>query len=99
MLAAISPRSSGGKPHESPLSGLDERPLEPGSREVDFGHGLAVDLDPSLGDQAPRLARGADAELLDEQGRQMNRIAIGQSSLGDLLWSLMLAHHAGEVLL
>ena len=40
MVASLSPPSSAGKPHESPLSGLHESPLQPGSRYVDLGRRL-----------------------------------------------------------
>src|SRR5207253_3787197 len=99
MIAAIRPRSSAGKPHESTLPGLDEGPLELGPRHVDLAEGLAVDLDPTLADQAPRLARRAQPEVLDEQGRQMDGIAFGQRRLGHLLRRLVFADDAGEVLL
>ena len=75
MIATRGPPSSGGKPHEPPLSGLDERPLQPGPRDVELGDRLAVDLDRALRDQTPRLARRADAEVLDQERRQMDRIA------------------------
>jgi hypothetical protein len=69
MVASLSPQSSAGKPHESPLSSLDEGPLEPAPRDIDLHRRLPVDLDPALGDQPPRLARRADAELFDQEGR------------------------------
>src|SRR2546421_4446061 len=98
MIAAIEPRSTGGKPHESALSGLAEGPLEPGPWEVDLVHRLAVHLDPALGDQAPRLACRPHAEVLDEKGRQVDGIPVRKRRLGHLLGRLVLAHHMGEML-
>src|ERR1700675_3257805 len=99
MIATRSPQSSGGKAHESPFSGLDEGPLEPGPRNVDLGGRLPVDLDGALGDQAPRLARRAHAEMLDQKGRQMDGISRGQLRLRDVCRGIAFAHHPCEVLL
>ena len=74
MIATRSPPSSGGKPHEPPLSGLDERLLQPSPGNVDLGDRLAVDLDRALGDQTPRLAGRTYPEVFDQQRRQMHGI-------------------------
>ena len=68
MVASLSPESSTGKPHESTLPGLDEGTHEGTPLNVDLRRGLAVDLDPALGDQAPGLARRTDTEMVDQQG-------------------------------
>src|SRR5437867_13236060 len=99
MIATRSPPSSSGKPHESPLSGLDEGPFEPGPRDVDLGRRPAVDLDPALGDQAPRLARRAHSEVLDQESRQMKRISRRQLGLRNVCRSLAFAHNTREMLL
>src|SRR5512133_1142663 len=99
MIATRSPQSSGGKPHESPLSGLDQGSLEAGPRNVDLGGRLPVDLDCALRDQAPRLACRADAEMLDQERRQMDGISRRQRRLGDVRRGLAFAHHSREVLL
>src|SRR5882724_6819578 len=99
MIATRSLPSSGWKPHESPLSGLDEGPLEPGPRDVDLGRRLPVDLDRTLGDQAPRLARRAHVEVLDQESRQVDGIPRGQLRLWDVCRGLAFAHHSREVLL
>ena len=77
MIATQGPPSSSTKPHESPLSGLDERAVEAGPRYVDPGRRSAVDLDAALGDETSRLARRADPEVLDQERRQVNGIAPG----------------------
>ena len=77
MIATQAAPSSGAKPHESPLPGLNEGAVEAGPRNVDPGRGLPVDLDPALGDETSRLARRADPEVLDEELRQVNGIAGG----------------------
>ena len=92
-------RSSAAKAHESALSGLDESSVQPGPRQIELGHRLAVDLDRSLGDQTARLAGRADAEVIGQQGRQMERVARRELGLGHVLRRLMLAHDAGEMLL
>ena len=75
MVASLSPQSSAGKPHESPLPGLDEGTFEGRPLNVDLPRRPPVDLDPALRDQAPRLARRPHSEMLDEESREMNRIA------------------------
>ena len=73
--------SSRGEAHEAALSRLHERSREPFARQIDVAHDLAVDLDRALGDQPPRLARRAEPEPLDEQRRQVERIALRQRLL------------------
>src|SRR5436190_18924896 len=99
MIATQSLPSSDGKPHESPLSGLNEGSLELSPRHVDLCHRLAVDLDPALGDETPCLARRADAEVSDEQGREVDRIPGRQRRFLDLFGCLVLADDTREVIL
>src|SRR5438132_6181468 len=88
MIAAVRVVSSGSKTCETPLSRLEESALEPGAREVDLGHRLAVQLDPALGQQAPRLAGRGDAEALDEERGQVDGVSGRQRNLRDLLGRL-----------
>src|SRR5207248_3947697 len=53
----------------------------------------------ALDDQPPRLARGGNAEELDEERRQVEWIPWRQALLGHLLWRTSFPDHAGEVLL
>src|SRR2546429_9668811 len=99
MVASLSPQSSARKLHESTLPGLDEGTREGTPLNVDLRRGLAVDLDPALGDQAPGLARRADAEVLDQEGREVDRIAGRQLHLGDLFRRPMVADDTREVIL
>jgi hypothetical protein len=57
MIAAVRLVSSGFQTGETPLPRLEEGALEPGAREIDVGHRLAVQLDPTLGEKAARLTR------------------------------------------
>src|SRR4029079_9311434 len=61
--------SSRGEGDEAALSGVDKGSCEPFAGQVDVAHDLAVDLDRSLGDQPPRLARRVEPEPLDQQSR------------------------------
>src|SRR2546427_12274448 len=99
MVASLSPQSSAGKPHESTLPGLDEGTREGTPLNVDLRRGLAVDLDPALGDQSPGLARRADAEVLDQEGREVDQIAGRQLHLGDLFRRPLVADDTREVIL
>src|SRR5512133_4378714 len=98
MIAAISARSSAGKPHEAAFPGLDEGAAEPGSRHVELSQRLAVQLDPTLADESPRRAGRTEPEVLDQQGRQVDRIAVRQWNLRHVVRRLVLTNDAGEVL-
>ena len=74
--------SSRGEADEAALPRLDKRSGEPLAGQIDIAHDLAVDLDRALRDQPPSLARRAEPEPLDQQRRQMERIALGQRLLG-----------------
>src|SRR5687768_15391803 len=50
-------RRSPSEAHETALSGLQEGVLQSSPRKVEVAHGLAIELDAALRDQAPRLAR------------------------------------------
>src|SRR5439155_14907867 len=99
MIAAIDPRSSGPKPHETPLSGLNQGSLQPLARHVEVGGRLPVDPHAALGDQTARLTGRGDTQVFHEQGRKMDRIPVRKGGLRDLLRRLMLAHDAGVVFL
>src|SRR6266508_4376047 len=66
------------KAPKSALSDLHQRPREPRPRNVEVGHNFAVDAHAALLDQAPSLARGGNAEVLDQQSRQVNGVAGGK---------------------
>ena len=66
---------------------------------VELGDGLAVDLDAALRDQTPRLARRADAEVLDEQRRQMDGSPGGSGASGTSSGASCRRDDAREVLL
>src|SRR5947207_11003058 len=72
MVAPPRGVSSGPKAHKSALSRLYESPVERLQRQVEVADGLAVHLHRALRDQAARLARRADTEMLDEERGQMN---------------------------
>src|SRR5512133_4300683 len=99
MIAAPRGSSSGAKAHETALSRLDDRAVEPGSGQVELRDGLTVDLEASLADQTPRLAGRLDPEMVDQQGRQMDGVAVGQRGLRNLVGRLVLPHDPREVLL
>ncbi len=88
----------GDQANEAPLSGLHDGALELGARHVEARHGAPVDLHPALCDQAPRLAR-RQLERLCENGREMQRIAVREPMLGDVIRRAPFAHDAREVLL
>src|SRR5437763_12964212 len=97
MIAAIAPRSSRGKPHETALSGLDERPFQVLSGNVELRYRLTVDLDRPLAAQASRLAGRGDPEAVDQQRRQMDRISGRQRSLLDVGRGFVLTNDAGQM--
>ena len=53
-------------------------PVEARARDVELGDRHAVELDAALVDQPPRLRRRGDAERVDEERRQVHRIAVRQ---------------------
>src|SRR5262249_54459100 len=99
MIAAIDPRSSGPKPHETALPGLDHGSGEAGPGDVESVRRPAVDLHAALGDQPPRLARRRHAEVLHEHGGEVDRVAVRERRLGHVYRRLVFTHDAGEVLL
>ena len=77
------------------------RPVELARRQVEVGRleHLAVEPDRPLLDQAPRLAR-AEAELVRDQRRQVDRLAVGsEPASSDLVGHLALRRGPVEALL
>ena len=71
--------------------------MKSSARNVELLDGHAVDTDPSLGEQAPALAR-RDPEHLCDDGREMERVAVWELDLLYLLGRLAFADHPREVL-
>ena len=67
----------------SASSGLQKPSLEALSRQVELRDRLAVELDASLPDHAPRLAR-REPERGRDDGREMHRVAVGEPMLSDV---------------
>ena len=90
MLPALGGVSSCAEAYETTLSGLNEGSFEGLAREVELLHDFAVHLDPALGDHPPRVARGADPEMLDEKRRQMHLGVGRQRCLRNVVGRLLL---------
>src|SRR5262249_13161517 len=86
------------EPNEASLPRLEDATRKPLAREVELGHGIAVELDAALRDQPSGLAR-RQAEGAGKNCRQMNRVARWERKVRHLLGRLSFAHDAREVLL
>src|SRR3954454_21775745 len=74
--------------HDTAFARLERSSLEALTRNVQLRDRCAVELHAALLDQAPRLARRPDAEALDEQRGQMERVALRQRRLGHVVRDL-----------
>ena len=68
---------------ETPLPRLHQCSREIRARDVELGRHRAIQLDPTLTDQAPRLT-GRQAEGRREQRGQVNRVSVRQDALGNV---------------
>src|SRR5215218_8623988 len=85
-------------PCKSSLSSLHDPPVEPARRHVDLRERLPVQPDGALCDQASRLARRRNRQMLDEECREMHGLVAGlEADLWYVLGRLPITHDACEM--
>ena len=90
------PASLTGKANEPAPADLHHAARELGSRQLERGDRLAVEAHPSAVDKPAGLGARGDAEVLDEQSRQVDDVVVGDWHLGNLRRQLAAAHAVAE---